>query len=249
MIGPLLEVKYLLLDGEYGHNAAVQMAAQLNLQLISKLRHDSELYLPYTGKQSGPGGRKKYGDRLNYDNLPEIGLKSTRHEDEFIVKTYQFEVLHHDHAQKLNVVIIVKEHPITQKRGHVILFSNDLTLAAERIIRLYALRFQIEFVFRDAKQHFGLEDFMNVTKTAVNNAANLSLFMTTLARCLLKTQRADCPEMHILDLKTAFRGRFFAAEALKLLPQKLDPIIFDRIIVAVASLGRIHRLTSLSVRP
>ena len=35
----------------------------------------------------------------------------------------------------------------------------------------------IEFNFRDAKQHWGLEDFMNVTPTGVTKAANLSLFM------------------------------------------------------------------------
>lgn len=248
-IVPLLKVKYLLLDGEYGHNAAVQMAAQLNLHMISKLRYDSKLHLPYVGEKKGKGKPKQYGDRLMYDNLPETGLKSAKYEAQLVERIYQFEVWHPDHAQKLNAVIIVKENLMTQKRGHMILFSSDLTLSAERIVRLYSLRFQIEFVFRDAKQHFGLEDFMNVTQTAVSNAANLSLFMTTLARCLLKTHRADCPEMHIIDLKTAFRGRFFATQALKLLPQKLDPIIFDRVILAIASLGRIHRPVSPFVGP
>ncbi|MCX6081767.1 MAG: hypothetical protein NTW32_19755, partial [Chloroflexi bacterium] len=46
----------------------------------------------------------------------------------------------------------------------------------DKIIKFYQLRFQIEFNFRDAKQHWGLEDFMNVTQTAVTNAANLSFF-------------------------------------------------------------------------
>ena len=49
------------------------------------------------------------------------------------------------------------------------------------------LRFQIEFNFRDAKQYWGLEDFMNVTPTGVTNAANLSLFMVNVAYSL----RAD----------------------------------------------------------
>ena len=35
----------------------------------------------------------------------------------------------------------------------------------------YKLRFQIEFNFRDAKQFWGLEDFMNLSQTAVTNAA------------------------------------------------------------------------------
>ena len=37
------------------------------------------------------------------------------------------------------------------------------------------------FIFRDAKQYWGLEDFMNVTPTGVTNAANLSLFMVNVS--------------------------------------------------------------------
>jgi len=32
------------------------------------------------------------------------------------------------------------------------------------VIKSYSLCFQIEFNFRDAKQYWGLEDFMNVEK-------------------------------------------------------------------------------------
>jgi len=53
-----------------------------------------------------------------------------------------------------------------------------LTLPYDQLIDYYRLRFQIEFNFRDAKQFWGLEDFMNVTQTAVTNAANLALFMS-----------------------------------------------------------------------
>ena len=65
----------------------------------------------------------------------------------------------------------------------MILFSSDLELAQDTLIDYYSLRFQIEFNFRDAKQFWGLEDFMNVSPTAVTNAANLSLFMVDVSKC------------------------------------------------------------------
>ena len=37
----VLPVSYLVLDGHFGNNKALQMTRQLNLHLISKLRHDS----------------------------------------------------------------------------------------------------------------------------------------------------------------------------------------------------------------
>ena len=61
-------------------------------------------------------------------------------------------------------------------RAHVILFSSDLTLSYDMVIDYYGLRFQIEVTFRDAKQYWGLEDFLNVTAIGVTNAANLALF-------------------------------------------------------------------------
>jgi putative transposase len=56
-----------------------------------------------------------------------------------------------------------------------------LELPYDRLIDFYSLRFQIEFNFRDAKQFWGLEDFMNVSQAAVTNAANLSLFMVDVS--------------------------------------------------------------------
>ena len=51
-IGSSINLKYLLLDGKFGHNNAAQMTMKLGLELISKLRYDSALYLPYKGEDS-----------------------------------------------------------------------------------------------------------------------------------------------------------------------------------------------------
>jgi DDE superfamily endonuclease len=54
-IGNLFALTYLVLSGHFGTNAALQMARQCNLQLISKLRSDSALYLPYDVHMLGVG--------------------------------------------------------------------------------------------------------------------------------------------------------------------------------------------------
>lgn len=102
---------------------------------------------------------------------------------------YQMTLLHKEFCQALNVVIIVKTSQSTGACAHVCLFSSDLDLAYDTLIDYYRLRFQIEFNFRDAKQFWGLEDFMNIKQTTVTNAANLSLFMVNLAHCLLRDLR------------------------------------------------------------
>ena len=87
----------------------------------------------------------------------------------------------------------------------------------------YSLRFQIEFNFRDAKQYWGLEDFMNVTETAVTNAAHLSLFMVNVAYRLCTDVRQRAPDYSVLDLKADCRGYKYVEETIKMLPEKPRP--------------------------
>jgi len=239
-IGGTLSLTYLVLDGQFGHNNALQMTLQCGLHLISKLRYDAALHFPYDGPYSGRGPYRKYGDKVDYDNLPDEHLQQMMVEDGIQTRVYQMTMLHKEFAQPLNVVIIVKTKLETNSRAHVVLFSSDLDLTFDLLIDYYALRFQIEFNFRDAKQYWGLEDFMNVKEVSVTNAANLSLFMVNVAHLLLRQFRLLNPQAGILDLKAHYHGRRYVSETLKLLPETPDPILLQQVFDAVAQLGRIH---------
>lgn len=239
-IAPVVPLTYLLLDGYFGHAAALQMARAQNLHLISKLRADAALFIPYTGPYAGRGPHQIYGDKLDYRALPPTALQTTTSVGSITTRIFQVQVLHKAFPQPLNVVIIHKTNVQTGKQAHVILFSSDLDLSAATVIDYYSLRFQIEFNFRDAKQHWGLEDFMNRTPTAVTNAANLSLFMVTVAAAVIADQRVDDPTISILDLKAEYRGQKYIDVVLKLLPQNPDPVLFRELVSTVTSLGRIH---------
>jgi IS4 transposase len=240
-----LRVQYLVLDGHFGNNNALCMVRQNNLHLISKLRCDSALYQPYTGSNK----RAKYGPRLDYQALPADWLNQqtvTPGRDGTIqTNWYQGTAVHEQFALPLNVVILEKINLRTQVRAHVILFSSDLTLAAAVLVDYYRLRFQIEFNFRDAKQFWGLEDFMTIKPTPVTNAASLAFFMVNLSHCLLKSFRLNHPQASILDLKAYARGHRYAAEIINLLPQKPEPGFWAQALNRLTNLGRIHPDPSL----
>ena len=148
---------------------------------------------------------------------------STETQGNITTEVYQVSKMHHKKfPDPLNVVCILKTHLPTEKKSHVLLFSSDLAVDAEKMIDYYSLRFQIEFNFRDAKQYWGLEDFMNVNKTPVNNAANLSMFMVNVSAKLLAPLRLENTESSVLDLKAHYRGMKYLRETLK--PQKPDAI-------------------------
>ncbi|ACC79354.1 transposase [Nostoc punctiforme] len=244
LVANFIPLTYLVVDGHFGNNNALQMVRQVNLHIISKLRHDSSLYIPYENPDSNKRSRRKYGEKLDYRNLPEKYLCKSDIEDGIQTDIYQATLLHKEFAQSLNVVILVKTNLKANIRSHVILFSSDLDLTADRIIDYYKLRFQIEFNFRDAKQFWGLEDFMNLSQTAVTNAANIAFFMVNLSHHLLADFRKHNPGSGIIDLKAYYRGFRYVHEMLKILPQKPEPILLAQIFAKLTSLGRIHPLST-----
>jgi putative transposase len=146
LIAGVLPLTYLLLDGHFGHANALHMARQVNLHLISKLRCDAALYVPYTGPYAGRGPHRKYGPKIDYDHLPGQYLKATTVEGHIQTCVYQAQLLHKEFQQPLNVVILAKTNLRTHARAHVVLFSSELELAYTSLVDYYGLRFQIEIV-------------------------------------------------------------------------------------------------------
>jgi hypothetical protein len=235
-----IDIVYFVFDGAFGNNPAVQMVRQCGLHIISKLQKNSALVFPYIGEYSGKGAPKKYGTKIDYDNLPEDYLKSDSIDEDRNIQTriYQIEMLHRKFSDRLNVVIIQKRNLTTGKISHVNLFSTDLTLEYEKIIDYYSLRFQIEFVFRDAKQYWGMEDFMNTKETPIHNWANLSTFMVNFSHGL--RQNSDMKNMSILDLKAHYHGLKYVKEVFKLLPNLAKEYLIEKVSLKIANLGAIH---------
>jgi len=249
-IGIILSLKYVVLDGHFGNYPSAFMVRETKLHLISKMRSDAALYPDFDGEYAGVGRPAKYGKKLDVHNLDEDKyLKATSTDKNVRTQIYQGKFYNKEFAFALNVVIILKTNLLTQAQAHVILFSTDLKQDYEKIIKFYSLRFQIEFNFRDAKQYWGLEDFMNIKETAVTNAANLSLFMVNFSHALLQPFREHHPDYSILDLKSHYRGCRYASETIKMLPQKPDAILLAEIFQQIARLGAIHTVFQPSASP
>lgn len=236
LIGDTLKPIYFVYDGAFGNNAAVQMTRQVGLHLISKLRNNSALYFEWDGIYSGKGRRPIYGKRVDYSDLPTSNLKSEKIKGDIRTCVYQLTLIHKKFADKLNVAIIHKENIKTGKSAKIILFSTDIALEWDKLIDYYRLRFQIEFNFRDAKQHWGLEDFMSIKEESVSNSANLSLFMVNVSQAMLITLNQDS----ILDMKSRYHALRYAREVFKILPENMKPINIKRLFEKIPVLGQIH---------
>lgn len=241
-----LQVSHLALDGFFGTSPATWMVRQTGLHIVSKLRHNAALYLPYVGPKPRRGPTPRYGDKLDYHALPAAALVHSVTERTLVTQTYHLTVWHKDFSDPLNLVVLVKTQTRTGKRAHALLFTTDLTLSPQKLVDYYTLRFQIEFNFRDAKQFWGLEDFMNVSEQAVTNAANLAFFMVNGAAVLLQPHRRHQPDFSVLDLKAHHRARRYLDETIKSLPVSPDTHLFSDLWRRFTRLGGIRTRHTLS---
>jgi hypothetical protein len=167
------DVQYLAADGYYAKHKFVDGVREFGLHLISTLRHDAHLRYLYTGQQKRRGRPKRYDGKVNLTDLRRL-TPIPLSED---LTLYTAVVNHVKLQRDIRIVYVCKRQGT--KLLTALLFSTDTTLAAEDIYRYYTARFQIEFLFRDAKQFMGLADFqvraprqiefhVNASMTALN---------------------------------------------------------------------------------
>ena len=178
--------------------------------------------------------------------MPSAYLQATSIEEEIETHIDQMSLWHKKFAEMLNVGVIVKRNVPTHKTAHVVVFSSDLTLGYTQVIDYYRLRFQLECNFRDAKQYWGLEDFMSVQEKPVYNSANLAMCMVNVSQALRRPMRAQWPAFSVNDLKAWFRGRKYVIETLKLLPEMPDSLFIDQVVSQMAALGRVNHAVTPS---
>jgi hypothetical protein len=173
-------LKYLLVDGYFGKQKFIEGVCALGLHVIGKLRVDANLRYLYAGpRRPGPGRPKRYAGKVNLAQRSRFERLETT--DEQIV-LYQAVVNHVHLKRDLRVVIVV--NACTQRWR--VLFSTDLTLSALTIYRYYKARFQIEFLFREAKQFTGLSDCQARSEAKLHFHFNASLTAVSMAK--LSTQ-------------------------------------------------------------
>jgi DDE superfamily endonuclease len=181
----LSHLRYVITDGYYSKQKFLGGVRALGLDQIGKLRIDANLRYLYQGpKRPGPGRPTTYDGKVNWDDLSRF--EKVEPDDDDIVLYHQ--ALNHVQFQCNLLVVLVVD---TKHNRRAVLFSTDLSLDALTLYRYYKARFQIEFLFRDAKQFTGLTDCQARSQAQLNFHFNASLSAVTLAKLDARQQNGD----------------------------------------------------------
>ena len=180
--------QYLTVDGSFANANFIDGVSALGLDVIGKLRCDANMRYLYEGpKRPGRGRQKTYDGKVDWQDLSRLDYVG---KDEYI--TLYTKLLNHVKFERILRIVVLVKHTQEGTPRHVILFSTDENLDAWKVYQYYKLRFQIEFLFRDAKQFTGLCDCQARDQKRLDFHFNASLTTLNLAKAeLTLTQEND----------------------------------------------------------
>ena len=171
-------VTYIVADGFYAKQKVFDTITIYGKHLITKLRNDADLRFLFTGKQKGgQGAHKKYDGKVLYNDLNNWLFEGIDYKYDHLQIYYQT-LNSYRFKRDLKVVLVL--NTITNK--YILLASTDLSQNARQILEYYQLRFQIEFLFRDAKQFTCLNDCQARDEQKLDFHFNMSLSAINLCR-------------------------------------------------------------------
>jgi hypothetical protein len=191
--------RILVVDAWFSKKPFIDQMAELKMHVVSRLRDDADLrYLckePPTGKRGRP---RKYDGKVIINDIDTEYFKFISSNEEETV--YAAEV--YSKALKRNILLVhVTYLRESGKNARKLYFSTDVTIDPEDVLLYYRSRFQIEFLYRDGKQHTGLNDSQARSENKLHFQFNASLTSINIAKAV-----------HWLSIPKEQRGAFSMAD-------------------------------------
>lgn len=152
----------------------------LGMHFISRLRDDANLRYIYRGGQTGKkGAPKKYDGKVDPRSPNMKHFSKIVVSDELII--YSAEVYSVAFEMNINLAAAVF-YKAGKEIARKLYFSTDPEMDAIKIVSYYRSRFQIEFIYRDAKQHCGLTHCQARSENKLYFHFNAALTAVNLAK-------------------------------------------------------------------
>ena len=121
----------------------------------------------------------------------------------------------------------------------MVLCSTDLSQPADEIVQYYRLRYQLEFLIRDAKQHLGLSQCQGRDEAKLDYHLNASMAAVNLGRLV-----SDRLSISLESLLRQSYNAFLVGRLLTELSLGAELGITDPVVSRVIQLGQLGRVAA-----
>jgi hypothetical protein len=172
----------VVVDGYFSKEPFVSALVDCRLDVISRFRDDVRLRYIIQRQKTGKQGRPKTnGEPVNLSNLDMKHFAIAKENDDLRMYTDVVHAVALKRSVRVVFVEFLNKGKVTSSKVY---FSTDIQMEATEILEMYQMRFQIEFVYRDAKQHTSLTSCQARNKEKLNSHFNLSLTAVNLAKII-----------------------------------------------------------------
>lgn len=222
-------VKYLAADGYFMKHDFIVPLLKEGLHIVTKMRPDANLRYPYNGpKQRGRGRPKAYDGKVDCDNIDKRRIKKF-YEDEDA--TYHSGIVYCMALKRLVRIVYLQDK---QTKRYEIFICTDTLLNPKLIVKYYRLRFQIEFLIRDAKQHGGLEECQARSENKLYFHFNMALSAVSVAKAAVwlslpkkKREAFSMRNIKLMYYNKIMTERIFSTLALDLNCKKIKHLYYQ----------------------
>lgn len=191
-------VRYIVTDAYYTKQLFTNAVLEKGYHQIGKMRCDANLRYLYTGEQKPKGRRRVYDGKMVIGEINRLELVGEQDGGKIYTAIVNCVNLKRD----IRIVYLVKN--TGRDLSFALLFSTDTQLDALSIVRYYKARFQIEFLFRDAKQFTGLCDCQARSEKALHSHFNASFGALNLIKWHDRELSPERKTISVMSWKTRF---------------------------------------------
>ena len=194
--------KYLVADAWFSKKTFADHVISSGMHLVSRLRDDADLRYLCTKIPTGKRGRpRKYTGKINIDNIDRDYFNYISMDEESTI--YAAKV--YSKALKREIMLVhVTYSKVNGKDARKLYFSTDISMDPNDVLLYYHSRFQIEFLYRDGKQHTGLNDSQARSENKLHFQFNASLTSINIAKAIhwLSIPKEERGAFSMADIKT-----------------------------------------------
>lgn len=190
-------------DAYFSKEPFVTKLFDVGLHVVSRFRDDVRLQYIIPQIKTGKRGRpKKYGNAIDFDNLDMNHFNTVKQENKNI-KVYTA-IVKAVALKRVVKVVLVHYLENDKIKASKIYFSTKTSFEAMEILDIYQTRFQIEFLYRDAKQFTSLTSCQARDVNKLNFHFNMSLTAVNVAKVVhwFSIPKEERKAFSMADIKT-----------------------------------------------
>jgi len=171
----------IIFDRGFNNRKVFKILLLCGHHLLCRARSNAVFYyLPKPGEQPRRGRKRKYGKRVNVSRMHFRDMEvdgQTVSVAHAIVRTRMC-------PQVVRLVVKRTKPKKSKPYRYFMVYTTDLSLPVETILRYYRLRWEQETAFRDTKQSFGFDEYQVGSYISISRFVQLSFVAASVMQLL-----------------------------------------------------------------